>query len=219
MTTFVICLAHFCELHGPVPIICTQNVPQEHVQRHLLLPSINMPGCVSCNLILPSTGVNVVTHTDDRVYVSTHYPADEAMYLSVMKLVMKALSVETNPDTLKPMFYGDAVNGYCLNQVFRVTDANARGGERKYALVVVLDLERDLLQNWTVLSQYLAEQIVLWQLRIDTVKRTHSVDNERFLRRSMVKPKLLVELTSDPKVFLKYHLWAMEVLKDLVGET
>ena len=57
---------------------------------------------------------------------------------------MKSLSVETMSDLSKPMFYGDAINGYCINQIFKVEDLNARGGERKYSLMVISDNESEL---------------------------------------------------------------------------
>lgn len=141
-----------------------------------------------------------------------------------MKLVIKSLSVETTPDLSKPVFYGDVVNGYCINSIFKIRDANARGGERKYSIMVVCDSEKELLLNWDNVSQYVSEEIKLIQNRVEQVikqaiagrlDQDQATDNERFLRRSMIKPHSLVELTDDGQIFVKFHLWAMELLKDI----
>jgi hypothetical protein len=39
--------------------------------------------------------------------------------------------------------------------------------------------------------------------------------DERYLRRAVVKPKSLLELTGDPQIFVKFHLWAVELLTDI----
>lgn len=79
---------------------------------------------------------------------------------------MKSLSVETTSELSKPMFYGDAINGYCINQIFKIEDINARGGERKYSLMIVSDDEFELLNNWDILQMYLNEIIELIQKKV-----------------------------------------------------
>ncbi|KAG2734217.1 hypothetical protein G9P44_002223 [Scheffersomyces stipitis] len=261
MTNYIVCLAHFCELHGPSTIVCTQ-VTDVANKKDLILPqSAKFQTCASCNLILPDGSINLVTTDEETpvlsksisttnssispvssesrtngpgknsVYVSTHYPTSQKRFASLTKLVMKSLSVETNSDVQKPMFYGDVINGYCINKVFKIKDINARGSERKYSLMVVSDSESDLLLNWDIVSVYFNEIIALIQ---EGVERTYEeslirkendsrngatgtmLDNERYLRRSMIKPKSLVELTNDDQIFIKFHLWAMELLKDIL---
>lgn len=241
MVNYIVCLAHFCELHGPSTIICTQNTTPDLKHNHLLPPFSKLQTCASCKLVLPDDGVNVVTKSDgiiqtnhgnelenrnESVYISTHYPSSQKRYTSLMKLVMKSLSVETTSDLSKPVFYGDVINGYCINNIFKINDANARGGERKYSLMVVSDSESKLLMNWDTISQYLNELILLIRNQVNLVieqsltkkelDKNNGVDNERYLRRSMVKPRSLVKLTDDSEIFLKFHLWAMELLKDIL---
>ncbi|ABN66945.1 protein required for amino acid permease transport from the Golgi to the cell surface [Scheffersomyces stipitis CBS 6054] len=234
MTNYIVCLAHFCELHGPSTIVCTQ-VTDVANKKDLILPqSAKFQTCASCNLILPDGSINLSRTNGpgkNSVYVSTHYPTSQKRFASLTKLVMKSLSVETNSDVQKPMFYGDVINGYCINKVFKIKDINARGSERKYSLMVVSDSESDLLLNWDIVSVYFNEIIALIQ---EGVERTYEeslirkendsrngatgtmLDNERYLRRSMIKPKSLVELTNDDQIFIKFHLWAMELLKDIL---
>ncbi|KAK6458388.1 protein required for amino acid permease transport from the Golgi to the cell surface [Scheffersomyces xylosifermentans] len=244
MTNYIVCLAHFCELHGPSTIMCTQVTTQSRKQDHILPPTSKLQTCSSCKLILPDGLYNVVTTEEPspskslktgqdeeaRVFISTHYPSSQKRYASLTKLVMKSLSVETSSVLSKPMFYGDMVNGYCINKIFKIRDINARGSERKYSLMVVADSESDLLSNWDVISVYFTEIIELVQERVeltfeDTMAKREAeasnnsntlLDNERYLRRSMIKPKSLADLTNDDQIFVKLHLWAIELLKDIL---
>lgn len=243
MTNYIVCLAHFCELHGPTVIICTQITTKKFLKENLLSSNSRLANCLSCQLILPNSSVNLTTPIENnnndgkkeeekpKVSVSTHYPASSKRYSALTKLVMKSLSVETTSELSKPMFYGDAINGYCINQIFKIEDINARGGERKYSLMIVSDDEFELLNNWDILQMYLNEIIELIQKKVidwnqrnevslkfnadGSVKNGNVLDNERFLRRSLNKPRSLTELTNDDEIFVKLHLLATELLKDI----
>jgi len=234
MVNYIICLGHFCELHGPSTIICTQMTSLQDKSEHLLRDTSKLHSCASCKLILPDDAVNLVTTVDNKdesstsaVYISTHYPSSQQRYTSLTKLIMKALSVETTTDLSKPIFYGDVVNGYCISKIFKIKDVSSRGSERKYSLMIVADSEKNLLQNWDIIATYLNEIISLIQAQVEIVikdaimKKEASntngavFDNERYLRRSLIRPKSLVELTDDDQIFVKFHLWAIELLKDI----
>lgn len=225
MANYIISLAHFCELHGPSTIICTQVTDPKYQQQHFVPSTSKLQTCASCKLMLPNDEVNIVTNDDSNVYISTNYPSLQKRYLSLTKLVMKSLFVETTSDITKPMFSGDIMNGYCISIIFKVKDINARGSERKYSLLVVSDSESELLENWDIISMYFHEVILLIQLQVSvssegSPKKEHGtyamLDNERFLRRSMIKPKSLVDLTNDINIFVKFHLWGIELLKDIL---
>ncbi|EGW30168.1 uncharacterized protein SPAPADRAFT_144237 [Spathaspora passalidarum NRRL Y-27907] len=224
MANYIICLAHFCELHGPSTIVCTQTGPVKDKSKYLIpANSKSQQACQSCQLILPDNSINIITKDkpdEDTLFVSTHYPASQTRFTSLTKLVMKSLSVETTADLSKPMFFGDVVYGYCINKIFKINDANARGSERKYSLMVISDVESDLLMNWDIITIYFNEIIDLIQKRVDQVnqesKDPSGVLNERYLRRSLIKPKSLVELTNDDEIFVKFHLWAVQLLKDIL---
>ncbi|KAI5970753.1 hypothetical protein CANMA_000172 [Candida margitis] len=221
MPNFILCLSHFCELHGPQIIVCTQVTTNDKKQDYLASNS-NQGVCASCQLILPDNAASLVTNCDSTVFISTAYPSSQRRYAALKKLMMKSLSVETVSDITKPMFFGDAIHGYCLNKIFKIDDINARGQERKYSLMMVCDSEADLLQNWDILTLYMCEFIDLIQQRVlqYTNEKMHRlsggsvVDNEKYLRRSMTRPKSLIELTDDPRIFVKFHIWAVEALKD-----
>lgn len=210
MANFNICLTHFCELHGPSIIICTQV---SDTRDHILQSSLQT--CSSCKLV----NNNILTTIDALNFISTQYPSSTQRYTSLTKLVMKSLSVETNSDLTKPMFYGDSLNGYSIHKIFKINDINARGAERKYSCMVISDTESDLLQNWSIISLNIHQLISNIQLKVDTTLKNQtssSILDERYLRRAVIKPKSLIELTGDDQIFIKFHLWATELLRDIL---
>lgn len=217
MVNYVFCLAHFCEIHGPLTIICTRRC--DHDTDADFAASLNQVLCASCELILPHNVTSLSTTTEEGKFLSTRYPTSQGAYAALKKLVMKSLSVETSAHPAKPVFIGDAINGYCLSRVFHIQDTYSRGGERKYSLVMACDSEVHVVENWGIISTYMGEIISLIQRLVELkLEREASVpnstDNERFLRRSKIQPQSLVELTKDPDIFVKLHLWAMELLRD-----
>ena len=255
MANFVFCIAHFCEIHGPVTVLCTQK----H-QSDALLSESSYALCESCSLALPAGVTSLVTniearddpehltsdcnianpqvttnlrineqkdaqkssdrtkHTDRISYASTQNPQSERIFTCVTKLVMKCLSVEAVAEPLKPVFFGDTNTGYCLCKIFSIPDLHARGGERKYSLMVVGDSESGLLNNWDIASSYIAEIISLLQQWVETrmeQRKFDSSDNGRYLRRAKIMPRSLVQLTGDEQIFMKLHLCGTELLSNM----
>lgn len=174
-------------------------------------------------LVLPLNATSVVTTSnvgDSEVsFVSTKYPTSDRVYSSLMKLVMKSLSVEVTADPQKPVFFGDGASGSCLSRIFNLQDTHARGRERKYALIVACDSETDLIENWEIIGNYFMEIITLVQAKVNArlkeLLNNNMVDHEHYLRRSKNMPKALTELTGDPETYMRFHLWAVQLLKDL----
>ncbi|KAI5949616.1 hypothetical protein KGF54_005494 [Candida jiufengensis] len=228
MTNYIVCLCHFCELHGPSIIICTQLTTKDKKQDYLLQSNSKTTtnSCSSCQLILPENVINLSTtvttpKNETQEFISTQYPTSQKRYAALTKLVMKSLSIETNLDLTKPNFFGDNINGFCINKIFKIYDVNSRGLERKYGLMLISDNEIHLLQNWDIITLYFNEYIYQLQLKINETNeknyaKTENSNNEKYLRRSMIRPKSLIELTNDEQIFVKFHLWAIEVLKDAI---
>ncbi|RKP30553.1 hypothetical protein METBISCDRAFT_16069 [Metschnikowia bicuspidata] len=213
MANFVFCIAHFCEIHGPVTVLCTQK----H-QSDALLSESSYALCESCSLALPAGSSDRTKHTDRVSYASTLNPQSERIFTCLTKLVMKCLSVEAVAEPLKPVFFGDTNTGYCLCKIFSIPDLHARGGERKYSLMVVGDSESGLLNNWDIASSYIAEIISLLQQWVETrmeQRKFDSSDNGRYLRRAKIMPRSLVQLTGDEQIFMKLHLCGTELLSNM----
>lgn len=223
MANTIVALAHFCELHGPVSIICTQETNGDSEKASYLLPGTSkVQTCASCRLILPDDAVNIITrdpeNTAGQMRVSSKYPSSQRRYTALTKVVMKSLTVETSADPRRPILFGDCVDGYCVSRVFKVKDASARGGERKYSLLIICDNESHLLQNWEITSNYIGEIITHIQERTEARGSSSvggEINNEKYLRRSNARPKLLVELTGDDQIFVRLHMWAEALLCDM----
>ncbi|EGV65621.1 hypothetical protein PSN45_003604 [Yamadazyma tenuis] len=229
MSNYMVCLAHFCELHGPSSIMCTQvSGDGTAVPKLSLSSTTKLQTCSSCKLALPQDALNLTTKTPTKTnpntcFVSTQYPVFQSRYTALTKLIMKSLSVETTSDLAKPLFIGDNLNGFSLTKIFKIKDVNARGGERKYCFMVVSDEEIKILKNWNIITSYLTELISSIQKKVQTsIEHKNKVDgkhsnlnNETYLRRSLVKPRSLVELTEDDRIFVKLHLGAIQLVKDM----
>lgn len=216
----MVCLGHFCELHGPSSIMCTQLSDSKSANKLTLQNSNKLQTCASCKLTLPKGALNLITNTSRNIFVTTQYPAFQERYMALTKLVMKLLSVETTSDLHKPLFVGDNLNGYGLTKIFKIKDMQARGGERKYSLMIVCDEEIKILKNWNIIVSYLTKLIDSIQSKVQNVidkknLANTSLNNETYLRRSIARPTSLVELTGDDKLFVKLHLGAIQLIKDI----
>ncbi|ODQ82748.1 hypothetical protein BABINDRAFT_5669 [Babjeviella inositovora NRRL Y-12698] len=222
MTTHTFCLAHFCEAHGPSTIMCTQAVAATAVRDSLLLPNANLQTCASCKLMLPDNAANMTTAAGSQSFLSQQYPTHPATFAGLKKVVMKSLSAETTTDS-QPLMFGDAETGYSLVRIFRVRDPTARGAERKYALILNARgaAEQALMKLWDIVAESFNQLIEYFHDRALELEKVSAdehdgeIHNERFLRRSAVKPRSLVELMKDEKLFVKLHLWVCETLRDL----
>lgn len=223
MVNSVICLGHFCEVHGPSLIECTQHV---NSLKDNMLAKDESPHCVLCRLSFPNNMSNIVSkdseNADDEIvpgYISCSYPTLPRRYASLTKLLMKALSAEMNSDLSKPLFYGDEVSGYCLNRIFKIKDNSARGGERKYCLLYISDNEKKVLQNWDIIDVYQSTFISSVKEKVARADSQLSagdnvLNSENYLRRQLNAPKSLMTLTNDKLIFVQFHSWACSLLAD-----
>lgn len=224
MANSFICLGHFCEVHGPSLIQCTQHV--SCLSENVLVKDESLQ-CVLCRLSFPDNMPNIISKDSDTAedatgsgYISCSYPKLAKRYASLSKFLMKALSAEMNSDLSKPLFYGDETSGYCLYRIFKIKDNSARGGERKYCLLYISDDEKKVLPNWDIIDTYQSTFISNVQHKVTKANVAQSVngDNvlngETYLRRQLNSPKSLMTLTNDKMIFVEFHSWACSLLAD-----
>lgn len=195
---FICCLSHFCEIHGPTAIISTA--------RHTTPPApVASPKCDSCSLSLPSDATSIA---------SPSYTSSGSYY---SPLILASLLLEHSVPG-SPTFHGNPSDGYCIHLPFSLPDTTARGQERKYALMVLSDSESDLLANWLLISTYFAHITNILHACVNKVPAlapSNTIFNEPYLRRLPNRPRLLCDLTNDPLIFAKFHLWHSELLLDI----
>lgn len=144
MANFFFTLAHFCETHGPVPLLYTRNS---------LDPIADAPGkntnstCISCQMIVPNIddAEYFKTKTDqDMWFISSNHSWDTVINEKLKAIVVRSLSEEANS---KICFFGDTNLAYSLARCFELKDSLARGKFRKYAVIITCENQNQLLDN------------------------------------------------------------------------
>lgn len=227
MSDLLICLAHFCDKHGPRVLMVTQCATDNDQCQELLLPDYPTDSyCESCLIHFPeSSEVRSMRSTiGSTYYVSTQYSS--IRYQLLTSITKRTFSEETMTYDGTPLVFYDDMRGCNFVIGFKLQDVNARGSERRYCLILTID-SRDnqramsqLSQNWEFIVSGFAKIIEYTrQKRAEEISKrqrqefsTHGnnltpmVGN--YLRGSNLKiPKNLTELTSDSRFFLRLHKW------------
>ncbi|GAB7352126.1 hypothetical protein MBLNU459_g2620t1 [Dothideomycetes sp. NU459] len=138
-------LGHFCEIHGPQTVLCTQVKRSDAP-----VSSESGTSCANCSYNVPQTTTTPVLRSkcaDNLTFVTSRITSDPLL----RDAAVRALSVETLPkgdlsgpiavDTRGEFLNSDnLVESYkAINiiHVFRIADPRARGQRRTYAFVAV----------------------------------------------------------------------------------
>lgn len=169
---FMLCLGHFCELHGPTSILVTQALFPKQATEEVpsSLPSAagtDASLCASCRLAfptLPQTPTGPVTsmrtvknepQLSTVVYLTTQFPADSERYAMIRQSCLKILSSEHTFNDSTPIVISDPRQGTALGLVFKVPDDMSRGHLRQYALICHCDNEQLLMSSWQLIKTHL----------------------------------------------------------------
>ncbi|XP_014783821.1 folliculin [Octopus bimaculoides] len=193
----IIAVCHFCELHGPRIVYCTQSFhPQEHravddedalsdvsaghlhnrskAIRHGSFSSTDSAAVTSMKTDLCegcySVKTGFVSH-DDEVpisYVSSQHPHHPKVFSMVRQACLRSLSCEVCPGREGPIFFGDKQQGNVLSYTFYIQDNQARGFKRWYSIIIVMMDKLYLLNSWSFLVPNL--QLVIKQLQMKAEK-------------------------------------------------
>lgn len=236
---FIICLAHFCEQHGPTPIQCIQTVPLDfklHPEPHPSRDSL----CASCRFIPTNEGNGgrlVTTDSNSKIrFVSSQNPPNQSRFSAVRQACVRSLSVEHQVPLAQPLLFGDPSIGYTLSLTFKLADKAARGGERTYSILCISESESQLIHNWNrIVSKFTAlvkslKQSLNLNLNLSSSgsgsgnganrgieEKDDLFRHDTFLRKRDVisTPKSLVTLLGDDKVFIKIHAWGAYLIREL----
>ncbi|XP_016321921.1 folliculin-like isoform X2 [Sinocyclocheilus anshuiensis] len=215
----LVALCHFCELHGPRTLFCTEAV-------HPPSPSPPQPGsaipgdrdreadregegltmranssatqradmCEGCRSLPASHPgfVSVDSETGIR-YLSHQHPRQPQLFSVVRQACVRSLSCEVCPGREGPIFFGDEQHGFVFSHTFFIKDSLARGFQRWYSIVVVAMDRIYLINSWPFLLRHLRQTIQSLQ---DTALKVF--DNEQ-----CVCPQRAVRMNSafSPAVF------------------
>ncbi|RUS79816.1 hypothetical protein EGW08_012415 [Elysia chlorotica] len=187
----IISLCHFCELHGPKILYCTQPFrPQEpkppgteevetDIIHKLKSSTFAVPSSGAESAVIPSFSssakdrcdgcksvqMGFVSHDDEAKvsYVSTQQPYNPEVFTRIRQACIRSLSSEVCPGREGPIFFGDTQCGHVLSYTFYIPDTQARGMHRWYSILVVMMDKIYLLNSWPFLVPHL--QIVIQSLQ------------------------------------------------------
>lgn len=141
-------LGHFCEIHGPQTVLCTQ------VKRSDDAPVTSESGmsCANCSYNIPQTTTTPIIRSessDNLTFITSRMTSNPLL----RDASVRALSVETLPkgdlsgpiavDTRGEFLNADNIResyrAINIIQIFRISDPRARGQRRTYAFIAVGD--------------------------------------------------------------------------------
>ncbi|XP_062848599.1 folliculin [Trichomycterus rosablanca] len=181
----LVALCHFCELHGPRTLFCTEAV-------HPPSPSPSQPGsailtdrereaerdgegltmranssathgadmCEGCRSLPASHPgfVSVDNETGIR-FLSHQHPRQPQLFSVVRQACVRSLSCEVCPGREGPIFFGDEQHGFVFSHTFFIKDSLARGFQRWYSIVIVAMDRIYLINSWPFLLRHLKTTI------------------------------------------------------------
>ncbi|KAI8882202.1 hypothetical protein K501DRAFT_324120 [Backusella circina FSU 941] len=177
----LIALLHFCEVHGPCAVFCTQTI---HKTEFDCSETLNIPSssslktdlgripsppslrsqqtnsiiCPACTAQLPfvkgGEAKRLVTLDEDDPsiqYVGTKAPQQNHLYKAVRLACVRSLTAEFCPGRDGPVLFGDDENGYVMSYMFKLRDSQARGEARFYSLMMLMTDRVYLVSCWPFL--------------------------------------------------------------------
>ena len=121
-------------------------------------------GCPSCASIGPDASFVTLDEYTDTHYVSRASPERNIFTMAQEKCLL-SLTHELCPGMEGPILFGSHGRGFALSHHFKLADAKARGQQRTYALIVLVDDRSFLVSSWNFLTKHLKGLVVDLQLR------------------------------------------------------
>ncbi|KAL0985172.1 hypothetical protein UPYG_G00153720 [Umbra pygmaea] len=177
----LVALCHFCELHGPRTLFCTEALhPPSPTPSQAGAP---IPGereresdregegltmranssatqrgdmCEGCRSLPASHPgfVSVDNETGIR-FLSHQHPRQPQLFSVVRQACVRSLSCEVCPGREGPIFFGDEQHGFVFSHTFFIKDSLARGFQRWYSIVMVAMDRIYLINSWPFLLRHL----------------------------------------------------------------
>ncbi|XP_017271090.1 folliculin [Kryptolebias marmoratus] len=177
----LVALCHFCELHGPRTLFCTEALhppsPDPSSQIGTPVPGGDRDGdregeglimranssaaqrgemCEGCRS-LPASHPGFVSIDDETGirFLSHQHPRQSQLFSVVRQACVRSLSCEVCPGREGPIFFGDEQHGFVFSHTFFIKDSLARGFQRWYSIVVVAMDRIYLINSWPFLLRHL----------------------------------------------------------------
>ncbi|KAF3839664.1 hypothetical protein F7725_018381 [Dissostichus mawsoni] len=178
----LVALCHFCELHGPRTLFCTEALHPPSPSPSSLAGAAG-PGdrdrdgdregegltmranssatqrgemCEGCRS-LPASHPGFVSIDDETGirFLSHQHPRQPQLFSVVRQACVRSLSCEVCPGREGPIFFGDEQHGFVFSHTFFIKDSLARGFQRWYSIVMVAMDRIYLINSWPFLLCHL----------------------------------------------------------------
>ncbi|XP_077382747.1 folliculin isoform X2 [Festucalex cinctus] len=193
----LVALCHFCELHGPRTLFCTEALhppsPSPSSQAGATVPGdrdVDRDGegltmranssatqrgemCEGCRS-LPASHPGFMSIDDETGirFVSHQHPREPQLFSVVRQACVRSLSCEVTGDVCPgregPIFFGDEQHGFVFSHTFFIKDSLARGFQRWYSIVMVAMDRIYLINSWPFLLRHL--QLTIQSLQSTALK-------------------------------------------------
>ena len=234
----VLCVATFCEKHGPRIVLTTQAVERDDLSSlHMALVAAKEETTLSRTSSSPSSTTNnttcascasieadafLVSYDEETAahYVSTASP-QQSEYKALHEIALRSLTHEQCPGMEGPILFGaEDADGYAVAHMFKVLDRKARGGCRVYSLILVVPDEAHLVATWPFVTRNFETIVAKLKAKSKLVFDLEGADSElrpvrsRFARQRMaVVQRSLTELVGMEELFPFLHAQLAWVLK------
>ncbi|CAF0782432.1 unnamed protein product [Didymodactylos carnosus] len=165
-------LHHFCDLHGPTILLCTETRYIHDTDDDDLLDTfysqytkaenlITKPECKSCTLSLDSILVSSIDPDCHLLFISAPNPNNQELYKNGRNACLRSLNCERAADIDQGVLFGDDENGYCLSFTFSIKDFHARGNQHLYSLCYLTSDKYYIISILPIITEYM-KQIAKW---------------------------------------------------------
>ncbi|KFB37601.1 AGAP007579-PA-like protein [Anopheles sinensis] len=174
----IIALCHFCEIHGPGAILCTQTLRETNIEQLDISFDTERKGCVACNSIGNNIGLVSRDPESNANFVSSQMPVLMETASLVKTAAFRSLSSEVSCTTTEGgfVFFGDAKHGHVLSHTFHLIDSEARGFQKRFSIVIIMKDKMFLLNTQPFLADCMSK--VSKELQ-DFAKLVHEDDLRR----------------------------------------
>ncbi|KAL1517377.1 hypothetical protein ABEB36_001147 [Hypothenemus hampei] len=208
----ILALGHFCETHGPCVILCTQRCSEEPKQ---VAPTISSLICEACQSL--DVKQALVSRDEKCCYVTIRTPLQPNLAFLLKQAVVRSLSCEETSNESGLLYFGDNERGHVLSHTFNVQDSLARGFQRKYCILMLMQDKIHLLNCWPFLTKHIRKVSAEVQdkaVKVNNVEQQHK--SQRAVRQAQTSlgcpGRSLSQLTGEPAIFAHFHLWFVWLL-------
>ncbi|CAH1171339.1 unnamed protein product [Phaedon cochleariae] len=211
-----IALGHFCDVHGPCVILCTESTPPVPPERAL---AADIPNCSACE----SLDSNTVYCCEDENchYLSTRTSLNVDTAHLLKDAVLRSFSIEVVEEAGRnsgTIYFGDNKRGHIISHVFNIKDLLARGFRRKYCIVILGKHQVSLLNHYDFLEKNLNRISTDLQRKANEINTAeddslYRRNVDRMTAASKLSLRPLPLLVGEPHLFAHLHMWFVFLLR------